>query len=819
MRGARTIVCSGSFCIFVCKCIIVHFVLWTYTKTDLKWKFGTVLEQEGDSFMKSKSQVCSNKLVRKGIPYLRCFEEAGMIETEKGVFSRCYRIMQPEGEMKHGFSSRQARVVMENILRKLSERFAFQFVIRNSYMEQDEYLKAVELKAPGGADEYREVRENYNAVLRENCGTGHNNFSRRVYLTISTQADTPEDAGGIFEASDQWIRELFAELYGFRAEGMCLTDRLRLLYEIYNPEVDAPVFGSRVDYDGKGFSIQSMQRMRATTKEVIAPDRYECGERDCLKVGGFYVRVFFINSLPASVPDSILNDLASASSNSILSVSYEPMDAAFGLDVAAELVRKNTFVRDIPVRETVADRRMNRTRRQEETVRDTEEEYFYKSALGVFKRARARQEPVLQASFVVALYAGRKEELDRNSELLKLTAAKYAGQIRCLDLQQNEGFQSVLPLNNVKVNVKRIFTIEQLAALQPLDVPGAYECVRTFYGLNAINDNLILLDRKNYVTALIAGMERMGKSFALRREVVNTLLATGDDVAVLTRYPEEYQGFAAELNGYFYPDFHPDIFGKGGNYNLNDDKRVFQKIFLEAYLAVGIGEHKGKALPEELKAGYEQGEREAERLCGIGSMEEAVLFAKENPLEVPLFIRMLGQGSFTVDRFILRSRLSVFGYGNDAELLARLDFLWDYAVEAKKRNRTLWIFVDPIDPLLYVTPGSDYLISLLERAEKLEVPVTMVVQDAVHIVTDESAMIELDYLMGAVKFFRLFSMGPVERKYFTGRLNIAEQLVPYLVERGAGEGVIVTPSANIAFNDHFEEGENSFYRMFYSRGQ
>lgn len=233
-------------------------------------------------------------------------------------------------------------------------------------------------------------------MLRESCGIGHNNFSRTVYLTISTQADTPEDACVVFEASDPWTRELFAGLYGFRAEGMSLTDRLRLLYGIYHSEADAPEFGSRVDYDGRGFSIQSMQRMKATTKEVIAPDRYECRERDHLKIGSSYVRVFFINSLPASVPDSILNDLSSVSSNSILSVSCESMDAVFGMDVAAGMVRKNTSVKDIPVRETVADRKVDRTQRQEETVRDAEEEYFYKSALGLFMRARAREETAMQ---------------------------------------------------------------------------------------------------------------------------------------------------------------------------------------------------------------------------------------------------------------------------------------------------------------------------------------------------------------------------------------------------------------------------------------
>jgi hypothetical protein len=122
----------------------------------------------------------------------------------------------------------------------------------------------------------------------------------------------------------------------------------------------------------------------------------------------------------------------------------------------------------------------------------------------------------------------------------------------------------VLPLNNLKVNVNRILTVEQLAVLQPLDIQTAFERVRTFYELNAVNDNLIFMDRKNYVTAMIARMGCMGKSFALKREVMNTLLATADDVAVLARYPEEYRGFAGEAGGRIYADFHPDIFSKGG---------------------------------------------------------------------------------------------------------------------------------------------------------------------------------------------------------------------------------------------------------------
>ena len=136
-------------------------------------------------------------------------------------------------------------------------------------------------------------------------------------------------------------------------------------------------------------------------------------------------------------------------------------------------------------------------------------------------------------------------------------------------------------------------------------------------------------------------------------------------------------------------------------------------------------------------------------------------------------------------------------------------------MQRKKENRTVWIYVDGADDLLYSTAACDYLISILERAEILKIPVTLVIQDAVHIVTNQRAAIEFDYLLHKIRYFKLLSLGPVERKKFVERLNISQQLVPYFVERGPGEGILITPSANIAFNDHFESRDNEFYQLFY----
>ena len=248
---------------------------------------------------------------------------------------------------------------------------------------------------------------------------------------------------------------------------------------------------------------------------------------------------------------------------------------------------------------------------QERSIRDDEDEYFYRNALNIFKKAKAKNQPTIQAAFIITLFAESLEELNRDSSLLYLSASKYVCQIRCLDLQQNEGFQSVLPLGNLKVNVSRMFSVEQMAAMQPLSIQSIFEKVRTFYGLNAINDNFIFMDRTNFPTAMIAGVPGSGKTTSVKREAVNTLLSTRDDVVILARHPEEYTSFTENLQGKMIHDFCPDIFEKDSNYNLNNDKSILQKIFLEAYLTSKMGFHRQRLAEEMLQENYRQAEKEA----------------------------------------------------------------------------------------------------------------------------------------------------------------------------------------------------------------
>ena len=133
----------------------------------------------------------------------------------------------------------------------------------------------------------------------------------------------------------------------------------------------------------------------------------------------------------------------------------------------------------------------------------------------------------------------------------------------------------------------------------------------------------------------------------------------------------------------------------------------------------------------------------------------------------------------------------------------------------KKKNKSIWIFVDGGDELLYSTTGSDFAIALLERTEKLQVPVTLVFDDVVHIFTNQDASIEFDYLLNKINYFKLLGLGPIERKQFTEKLNIADSLIPYITDREPGEGIIITSTQNIPFTDRIEGDEHSFYKLFY----
>ena len=161
--------------------------------------------------------------ILRDIPYIRCYEEMGMIETEAGIFTRAYEIMPPKHQKEITYSAKRVRDCMKSVFLTCKE-LSFQFVIRNSRIEKEEYLQSIRL--PHGRNEaVNACADLYNDMIDSNIDVGHNNFKRHVYLVVSAEYDTPDEAAELFSGLDEELNHCFGGMYGYMAQPQPILPR------------------------------------------------------------------------------------------------------------------------------------------------------------------------------------------------------------------------------------------------------------------------------------------------------------------------------------------------------------------------------------------------------------------------------------------------------------------------------------------------------------------------------------------------------------------------------------------------------------------
>ena len=486
--------------------------------------------------MTKRSTLNITKNMADKIPYIRCYEEHGIIETENKVFTRGYEIRKPEEQIHSQYNIQFIRSCMETILKDVAEEgLSYQFCVRNRRVDEQGYLQNL-LAKNHGEEKLDIYARAYNTTIQDNTSVGHNNFETRIYYIVSYLSDIVEEAIEKFQ------------------------------------EVD-------------------------------------------------------------------------------LSVHYQPIDSEIGFSASVREVKNNVYTKVIPIRDTVEDRKAGRTKVKEYQVNETEKTHYNNAALELFKESVAKNNPTILTSFVIVLFADDLDELDRDTRLLKLYASKYAVQVRTADKLQNEAFQSILPLNNVKMDVKRTFTVERLSTMSPMNVQALFEQIKAFHGLNAINDNLVLIDRKNSLSGMIVGIQHRGKTSACKREAFNALATTDDEIIILTKHPEQYEYFVNELDGSIVYGFNPDFAEVNENYNLFEVPEELRKLVLEAAITYGNGFYKKKykslsgdmvdSLEDEKKKAYRKVEVEVERLKEFSNFMEMFEYAATNYVQFEMFLSVM----------------------------------------------------------------------------------------------------------------------------------------------------------------------------------
>lgn len=163
---------------------------------------------------------------------------------------------------------------------------------------------------------------------------------------------------------------------------------------------------------------------------------------------------------------------------------------------------------------------------------------------------RSKNQKMFLNNVIIMVTAKDFDELENNTETIEAVVRKHICSVSTLKFQQEKGLQSVLPLGNCTLNIRRTLTTESTAVFLPFSAKEITQQNGMYYGLNALSNNMIIFNRlmlKN-PNGFILGSPGSGKSFSAKREMLNVFLATDDDIIIID--PErEYTNLVEALNG------------------------------------------------------------------------------------------------------------------------------------------------------------------------------------------------------------------------------------------------------------------------------
>ena len=132
---------------------------------------------------------------------------------------------------------------------------------------------------------------------------------------------------------------------------------------------------------------------------------------------------------------------------------------------------------------------------------------------------------VFLLTFLVMNTGKTEAELETNVFQASSIAQKHNCNLRRLDYQQEQGLMSSLPLAKNLVEIQRGMTTSSTAIFVPFTTQELFQSGNEviYYGLNALSNNLIMVDRKKLKNpnGLILGTPGSGKSFSAKREIRN----------------------------------------------------------------------------------------------------------------------------------------------------------------------------------------------------------------------------------------------------------------------------------------------------------
>lgn len=780
------------------------------------------------------------KTVQGSIPYLGVYEN-GIFQNDENTYSKVYKI--PDMNFLIEDTERQKEIFgnFMELLSSFGPEVHVQQVIFNKTIKPAELESKVLMKTQN--DKLNEYREEMNEMLIDKMAKASNNIIHEKYFVLSVEADDIVTAKATFERLDREISAGFERVTKTTTKPLTLIERLSLMYDIYNMDSNIPFYRRtkmKKDNVMESFNMRHIQKMGLTSKDVIGPSALTF-ERDHMIIGTTYARAMMVSNLPSFLRGDILTELSNMPFNMLTSVHYRALPQSKAITLL-----KNKLV-DVNANVVTLQKKASRNGYSVDVI-SPEIKQASQEVESLMGDLTQDNQKLFYTTITAVIFAKTKEELDENTKLFQATAERFVCQAMILATQQEAGLTTALPLGRNKLKVERLLNSRAAAIFLPFGVKELWQDDGMYYGLNGVSKQMILYNRSSAINGngCIFGVPGSGKSFSAKREIVNVLLHTDDDVFVID--PEnEYAGLAKLFYGSSIriapgSDVHINPMDMGLDYSAEGDDPITMKAdFIASICEAATGSRypltpiQKSVIDRCVKNVYREYIR---TLRAEGKSEDAKIvptlrdFYEEVKLQpepeahnLALALEKFVEG--TQNSFAFRTNVNVnnrftiynikdIGTGmKSIGLQVCLDNIWNKMIANYKKGKRTWLYCDEFHLLTQTEISAKYTQQIWRRARKwngIPTGITQQVEDMMK--TEEGRAI-----IGNSEFVMMLSMNAYGRAQMQQMYNLTDAEMEYITSSGSGHGLIYNGKDIIPFVDEFPKDTKLYNAMTTKAGE
>ena len=758
---------------------------------------------------RAKRQDKKQKSAQDSIPFQRMFPD-GICRVTDSYYTKTVQFQDINYQLNQNEDKTAIFDGWCDFLNYFDSSVRFQLSFVNMSANKDNYARYITILPQG--DDFDSIRLEYTQMLQNQLARGNNGLIKTKYLTFGVEADGLKAAKPRLERIETDILNNFKRL-GVAAEPMNGMERLRLLHGMLHMDEQEPF----------RFSWDWLASSGLSVKDFIAPSSFEFRTGRSFGVGRRIGCASFLQILAPELNDRMLADFLDMESSLIVSMHVQSVDQVKAIKT---IKRKITDLQKMTIEE------------QKKAVRAGYDMDIIPSDLATYgteakkllQDLQSRNERMFLLTFIVVNTAGSRQQLDNNVFQAASIAQKYNCQLTRLDFRQEEGLMSSLPLGLKQIEIQRGLTTSSVAIFIPFTTQELFQDGKEalYCGLNALSNNLIMVDRKRLKNpnGLILGTPGSGKSFAAKREITNVFLVTDDDIIICD--PEaEYGPLVERLHGQVIkisPTSPHYINPMDLNLNYSDDENPLslKSDFILSLCELIVGGKDGLMPVEKtiidrcVRMVYRDylSDPKPENMPILEDLYNELRRQEEKEAQyIATALEIYVSGSLNVfnhrTNINIENRIVSFDIKELGKQLKKIgmlivqDAVWNRVTINREAHKSTRYYIDEMHLLLREEQTAAYTVEIWKRFRKWGGIPTGITQN----VKDLLSSREVENIFENSDFILMLNQASGDRQILAKQLNISPHQLSYVTHSGEGEGLLFYGNVILPFVDRFPRGE------------